>query len=83
MAYRIYPSEFLSGGTSKVDSATTLADGVYTPDGFSFSGGSGKVTISCSKITVTNGQAYATIAFSSPYPFSLSVLSESFCHEDI
>ena len=57
----------LSGGTSKVDSATTLADGVYTPDGFSFSGGSGKVTISCSKITVTNGQAYATIAFSSPY----------------
>ena len=26
----------LSGGTSKVDSATTLADGVYTPDGFSF-----------------------------------------------
>lgn len=57
----------LSGGTSKVDSATTLADGVYTPDGFSFSGGSGKVTISCSKLTVTNGQAYATIAFSSPY----------------
>ena len=57
----------LSGGTSKVDSATTLADGVYTPDGFSFSGGSGEVTISCSKITVTNGQAYATIAFSSPY----------------
>ena len=57
----------LSGGTSKVDSATTLADGVYTPDGFSFSGGSGKVTISCSKITVMNGQAYATIAFSSPY----------------
>lgn len=57
----------LSGGTSKVDSATTLADGVYTPDGFSFSGGTGKVTISCSKITVTNGQAYATIAFSSPY----------------
>ena len=57
----------LNGGTSKVDSATTLADGVYTPDGFSFSGGTGKVTISCSKITVTNGQAYATIAFSSPY----------------
>lgn len=57
----------LSGGTSKVDSATTLADGVYTPDGFSFSGGTGKVSISCSKITVTNGQAYATIAFSSPY----------------
>lgn len=57
----------LSGGTSRVDSATTLADGVYTPDGFSFSGGTGKVSISCSKITVTNGQAYATIAFSSPY----------------
>ena len=57
----------LSGGTSKVNSSTTLADGVYIPDGFSFSGGTGKVSISCSKITVTNGQAYATIAFSSPY----------------
>ncbi|MCD7820285.1 MAG: hypothetical protein LUH07_14765, partial [Lachnospiraceae bacterium] len=54
-----------SGSTSKVNSSTTLADGVYTPDKFSWSGGTGKVSISCTKITVTNGQAYATLVFSS------------------
>ena len=55
----------LNGGTAHVNSATTLADGVYTPDKFSWSGGTGKVSISCTKITVTGGQAYATIVFSS------------------
>lgn len=55
----------LSGGTSAVDSSTGLADGVYTPDKFSWSGGSGRTSISCSKVTVTGGQAYATIVFSS------------------
>ncbi len=54
-----------SGSTSAVNSSTTLADGVYTPDSFTFSGGTGKVTITCPKITVTNGQAYATIVFNS------------------
>ena len=57
----------LSGGTAAVNSSTTLADGTYTPDSFSWSGGSGKVNITCNKITVTNGQAYATIVFSSEY----------------
>lgn len=57
----------LNGGTSAVNSSTTLKDGTYTPDSFSFSGGTGKVNISCSKITVTNGQAYATLVFSSEY----------------
>ncbi|MCB5388679.1 hypothetical protein LIQ05_17070 [Blautia glucerasea] len=57
----------LSGGTAAVNSSTTLADGTYTPDSFSWSGGTGKVSISCSKITVTGGQAYATIVFSSEY----------------
>ena len=55
----------LNGGTARVNSATTLADGVYTPDKFSWSGGTGKVSISCTKITVTGGQVYATIVFSS------------------
>ena len=55
----------LNGGTARVNSATTLTDGVYTPDKFSWSGGTGKVSISCTKITVTGGQAYATIVFSS------------------
>lgn len=54
-----------SGSTAKVDSATGLADGVYKPDKFSWSGGTGKVRISCNKITVKNGQAYATLVFSS------------------
>ena len=57
----------LSGGTSSVNSSTTLADGTYTPDSFSWSGGTGKVSISCNKITVTGGKAYATIVFSSEY----------------
>lgn len=52
--------------TSAVDSSTGLADGVYTPDKFSWSGGSGRLAyIRCDKITVTDGQAYATIVFSS------------------
>ena len=55
----------LSGGTSAVDSSTGLADGVYTPDKFSWSGGSGRTNITCSKVTVTGGQAYATIVFGS------------------
>ena len=55
----------LFGATGRVNSATTLADGVYTPDRFSWSGGSGRVGITCNKITVTGGQAYATIVFSS------------------
>ncbi|HBA62495.1 MAG TPA: hypothetical protein DCZ20_01415, partial [Lachnospiraceae bacterium] len=55
----------LEGSTRRVNNTTKLADGVYTPDKFSWSGGTGRVTISCNKVTVTNGQAYATIVFSS------------------
>ena len=55
----------LNGGTARVDSSTTLKDGVYIPDQFSWSGGTGRVSISCDKITIENGQAYATIVFSS------------------
>ena len=51
----------LNKSTARVNSATGLKDGVYTPDSFSWSGGTGKVRISCSKVTVTGGQAYATI----------------------
>ena len=56
-----------SGSTTQIDSSTALKDGVYTPDRFTWSGGTGKVQISCSKITVTNGQAYATLVFSSDH----------------
>lgn len=57
----------LNKSTARVNSATGLKDGVYTPDSFSWSGGTGKVSISCSKVTVTGGQAYATITFSSTH----------------
>ena len=55
----------LSGATAAVDSSTALPDGVYTPDSFAFSGGTGRVTITCRQVTVIGGQAYATIVISS------------------
>lgn len=57
----------LNKATVQVNSSTGLKDGVYTPDSFSWSGGTGKVTISCNKVTVTGGQAYATLVFSSQH----------------
>lgn len=54
-----------SGSTTKVDNKTKMKDGVYTPDKFTWSGGTGKVSITCDKVTIKNGQALATIAFSS------------------
>ena len=56
-----------SGSTSAVNSSTTLVDGVYTPDRFSWSGGTGKVKITCNKVTIQNGQAYATLVFDSDH----------------
>ena len=60
------PGKDPSGSTSRINASTALADGVYTPDKFSFSGGTGRVTISCPKVTVQGGKAFATIVFSSP-----------------
>lgn len=54
-----------SGFTKAVNSKTKLKDGVYKPDKFSWSGGSGRVNITCDKVTIKNGQALATIVFSS------------------
>ncbi len=52
--------------TSAVNNSTSLKDGVYTPDRFSWSGGSGRLAyIRCNKITVKGGKAYATIEFGS------------------
>lgn len=46
-----------------------LPEGEVVPDGFSFSGGSGRVTITCPKLVVSAGEAAATLVFSSPnYP---------------
>lgn len=51
-------------GTGAVDNNTTLKDGTYTPTSFRFSGGTGRIKISCTKVEVKDGQAYATIHFS-------------------
>ena len=52
--------------TSAVNNSTSLKDGVYSPDRFSWSGGSGRLAyIRCDKITVSGGKAYATIEFGS------------------
>ncbi len=40
-------------------------DGTYTPENFSFTGGSGKTTITCPEVKVERGRIYATIVFSS------------------
>lgn len=42
-----------------------LEDGRYTPDQFGFSGGTGKVTISCPEVSVQDGRAYASLVFDS------------------
>lgn len=58
--------------TSAVDNSTSLKDGVYTPDRFSWSGGSGRLAyIKCNKITVKGGKAFATIEFGSTHYDSL------------
>jgi len=46
---------------------TDFPDGTYTPDKFSWSGGSGRVEISCSSVEVVGGRSYATIQFSSTH----------------
>ena len=59
------PESDSNKSTGKVNNSTGLKDGTYTPDSFSFSGGTGKVTIRCTKITVSGGKVTATIVFSS------------------
>lgn len=46
--------------------AEALPDGEYAPDGFTFSGGSGRVEIACPSVTVSGGVAEAELVFSSP-----------------
>ena len=55
-----------------------LPDGTRTPDSFSFSGGTGKVTITCPEVRVQGGQAEATLVFSSPNYPTLKVDGENY-----
>lgn len=52
---------------------STIPDGEYVPDGFWFSGGSGRVKISCPKVAVADGAVTATLVFSSPNYTQLAV----------
>ena len=59
-------SENKTSDKNNTKTQSGLADGTYTPDQFSWSGGSGRLAyIACDKITVKKGKAYATIRFSS------------------
>lgn len=51
--------------TQPVDNQTALADGTYAPSTFSFSGGTGKVKITCPEVRVKNGEIFAVLHFSS------------------
>ena len=53
--------------SSAGDFSTNLSDGSYSPDSFNWSGGSGRIDISCDKIIIENGESYAEIVFSSSH----------------
>lgn len=56
-------------GTGALAQASALPEGEYVPDGFTFTGGTGRVTITCPKIAVEGDAVTATLVFSSPnYP---------------
>lgn len=46
---------------SSADNSTTAADGSYTPDAFTFEGGTGKIAVACDSITVNGGKAFGRI----------------------
>lgn len=54
------------GAAWAAQSAMNLPDGIYVPNSFSFSGGTGRVEISCAEVQIDGGQAFAAIEFSSP-----------------
>ena len=62
-----------NGTTSAVNSATKLKDGTYKQDGFTYSGGSGRVSIACDKVIIKGGKSYAVIRFVSKSSGSTSM----------
>ncbi len=59
----IHPDWVYAGETNEEEK---LSNGTYLPSGFTFSGGSGKVDITCTRFRVEGGKANAEIVFSSP-----------------
>lgn len=56
-------------------------DGEYVPDTFAFSGGTGKVSITCPLITMRGGQAFARIVFSSRNYTTVRIGGDSYAAE--
>ena len=56
-----------AGDSAAGDTEAGAADGTYVPASFKAEGGTGKVKISCSEVTVSEGKAQALITFSSPH----------------
>ena len=51
---------------ARAGAQAALPDGVYVPDDVSFSGGTGRVTITCPQVTAEDGVITARLVFSSP-----------------
>ncbi len=62
-AVAIHPDWVYADGS---ETEEKLSDGTYLPSGFTFSGGSGKVKITCTRFRVEAGVPYAEVVFSSP-----------------
>ena len=64
--------------------AAPLSGAVYTPDEFTVTGGTGRVTITCPQVEIVDGQAIATIVFSSSKYTSVRIgetVYESVCDD--
>ncbi|MDO5135156.1 MAG: hypothetical protein Q4D55_03805 [Eubacteriales bacterium] len=55
----------LPGAALEVWGESLPQDGVYTPACFTWSGGTGRVEITCPRVEIREGQAYATVVFDS------------------
>ncbi len=54
----------LQAGESR-ETELGIPDGTYIPDGFSWTGGSGRVEITCENVTILDGEVFADLTFSS------------------
>lgn len=71
LAVLMMVSAVLGGTATAAGGEDASADAErFAPDSFSFSGGSGKLTITCPEVEIVDGQAWATLVLSSKnYPW--------------
>ncbi|MBR5380829.1 MAG: ABC transporter substrate-binding protein [Clostridia bacterium] len=60
------------------EAGSGIADGTYVPEEFVFSGGTGRVTITCPEVSVENGAATAKLVFSSRNYTSVRIDADSY-----